>query len=473
MRNFLVLFILLPTFLWGQDSQFVQHLIEVYPTIKERASETRTTKHSDITPLLDQIAKEGKFHVKLIGYSVEGRKIKYIKLGNGPIKVLAWSQMHGNEPTATMSLFDLMNWFRKDTIDTLLKKKLLSKLTIFLVPMLNPDGAEYYNRRNALGIDLNRDAQSLTSPESQLLYHLRDSIKAHFAFDLHDQNPYYGNPVTKKPATLSFLAAFPDANRTNSPARKKSVRLIGLLNHVAQQVVPGQVTRYEDSFIHGAFDENFTRFGTSLVLIESGGQINDPEKQQVRMLNFLLLVNGLKAIANKSYLRYSSSHYNKLPVSEQIGFDLLLRQATFRQEGREYLLDIGVRRTDMIYDNFRKFRSRFYIAEKGDLTHCFGYQEINANGLMLWQGKTYPKRINNINALLGLQLDSLINVGYTNFSVLQNIPQDISNQYPVNIVKDTIPVAFPLALRSEPNFVLLKNGVVVSVVINGIYRTVR
>ena len=34
-----------------------------------------------------------------------------------------------------------------------------------MVPMLNPDGAERFQRRNAQGIDINRDALLLQSPE--------------------------------------------------------------------------------------------------------------------------------------------------------------------------------------------------------------------------------------------------------------------------------------------------------------------
>ena len=37
-------------------------------------------------------------------------------------------------------------------------KRILSALTLYVVPMLNPDGAERYQRRNAQNIDLNRDA---------------------------------------------------------------------------------------------------------------------------------------------------------------------------------------------------------------------------------------------------------------------------------------------------------------------------
>ena len=46
-------------------------------------------------------------------------------------------------------------------------QRILSSLTLYVVPMLNPDGAERFQRRNAQGIDINRDALSLQTPEGQ------------------------------------------------------------------------------------------------------------------------------------------------------------------------------------------------------------------------------------------------------------------------------------------------------------------
>lgn len=470
MRWFFLYLLFVPSALFAQETAFVQELVSIYPEIKEKASEKRTTKHSDIQVLLNAIEAKGKHKVVNLGFSVQGRPIRYVKVGNGSTKVLLWSQMHGNEPTATMAIFDLINWL---STEKKLQQKIREKLSIFFIPMLNPDGTEHFQRRNALGIDLNRDARSLISPESQMLSELRDRINADFAFDLHDQNPYFGNPQTIKPATISFLAAFPNSHRVNTKVRKRAVQLIGSLNAAAQELIPGQVTRYEDSFIASAFDENFTDAGSSTILIESGRHYNDTEKQYVRQVNFVLLATAFEAIATRSYRNNSFSQYLELPISEQIGFDLMVRQATYRQGDKEYVIDIGIRRTEIPYSNYRSFHTNYYIAEKGDLTNCFAFQEINANGLMLWEGKTYPRIIDNANVLLSLHLDSLVRNGYTNFSLQQNIPTLRSNQYPVNIVKDTVPVEWPLALRSEPNFVLLKNGKVVSVVINGIYRTVR
>ena len=44
-----------------------------------------------------------------IGQSVEGRSINHVWFGDGPMHVLLWSQMHGDEPTATSALLDILH----------------------------------------------------------------------------------------------------------------------------------------------------------------------------------------------------------------------------------------------------------------------------------------------------------------------------------------------------------------------------
>jgi murein tripeptide amidase MpaA len=67
--------------------------------------------------------------------------------------------------------------------------------------MLNPDGADMYTRLNANEVDLNRDSQNLTQPESKVLREIFDLFQPHYCFNLHDQRTIL-RPV--KPATVSF-----------------------------------------------------------------------------------------------------------------------------------------------------------------------------------------------------------------------------------------------------------------------------
>src|SRR5688500_5558561 len=83
------------------------------------------------------------------GPGADGRAIHLLTLGTGPRRVLMWSQMHGDEPSATPALLDVADYLLSDAQG----HAVLDALTLLMVPMLNPDGAERRVRRNAQGID--------------------------------------------------------------------------------------------------------------------------------------------------------------------------------------------------------------------------------------------------------------------------------------------------------------------------------
>ena len=79
------------------------------------------------------------------------------------------------------------------------------------------------------------------------------------------------------------------------------MQLIVGMNRVLQQFIPEQVARYDDEFEPRAFGDNIQKWGTTLVLIESGGYNGDSEKMEIRQLNFVAILSALKAIADSSY----------------------------------------------------------------------------------------------------------------------------------------------------------------------------
>lgn len=191
--------------------QLNTQLYDGYETYAEKSIDIRRFKHEDIMLLMDKLGKD--FTVEQVGTSVEGRAIKLITVGNGPINVLMWSQMHGDETTATRAIMDVFHWLEAD--DQFNKERALikSKITWHLMPMLNPDGASRFIRRNHYGIDINRDAIHLQTPEGRTLKKARDSLKADWGFNLHDQ----GRATSvegKKPATISLLAPAYDVAKT-------------------------------------------------------------------------------------------------------------------------------------------------------------------------------------------------------------------------------------------------------------------
>src|SRR5215212_3764636 len=101
----------------------------------------RRINHADYWSVLQPVLVSPRLHVEEIGKSMMGRPLRAITFGNGPTKVLLWSQMHGDEATATMALADILSWMTAGG-NSPVRDRMASALTVVLIPMLNTDGAE-------------------------------------------------------------------------------------------------------------------------------------------------------------------------------------------------------------------------------------------------------------------------------------------------------------------------------------------
>ena len=258
---------------------------------------------------------------KQVGKSVLGEPIKLITIGTGKIKILMWSQMHGNESTTTKAVLDFISFLEKPSD---LQSSILEKCTIQIIPILNPDGAKAYTRINANKIDLNRDAQERTQPESKILRKVYDEFKPDFCFNLHDQRTIFNVGKTNKPATVSFLAPAFNEERDISVSRKKSMQLIAAMNGVLQYFIPGQVGRYDDGFNANCVGDAFQMLNTPTILFESGHFPDDYEREKTREFIFYSLLKGVETIANNSLNNFSIDAYFEIPENGKQFLDLII-----------------------------------------------------------------------------------------------------------------------------------------------------
>ena len=450
------------------QASFDQDLFDRYESFKEETLRNRRFKHSDLQPLIEELGEVEGFTITRLGNSIQGRGISMISVGQGDVDVLLWSQMHGDESTATMAIFDILNYLCEN-------REILDGMRVHFIPMLNPDGAELFARRNAIGIDINRDAVRLQSPESRLLKNARDSLEADFGFNLHDQSRYYNTGQTSKPATLSFLAPAFNESKDMSEKRGNAMKIIAHMNEAVQRYAPGQVGRYSDAFEPRAFGDNMQKWGTSTILIELGGYPEDQEKQTIRKLNFIAILTALKSISEGSYQKVALKEYWDIPGNSKSLFDLKIENLTFPYLGQDYTVDLGI-----VYDEMEnRSHTEFYfvgkIADIGDLSTHFGYEHLNAEGLTFKTGETYPKIIPDFESFKALDIPQLLEDGYTSVSI-DDLPQEIRFiDYPINIIdvrKIKIPRSGqmpkpPVGFEKNPTFLLTRNDKVVLAVING------
>jgi len=450
-----------------QNSDITTNLHETYEKYKEPSLNKRRIKHHELLPLLVKYADNKAFTVKKVGESIEGRALNLISIGSGKTTVLLWSQMHGNEPTATQSIFDILNFLASDDFQEE-KKEILESLTIHFLPMLNPDGAERFQRRNLLGVDINRDAVRLQSPESITLKNVRDSLNADFGFNLHDQSSYYNAERTEKPATISYLAPAFNYEKSISEKRGNAMKIIVFMNNIIQKYAPGQVGRYNDDFEPRAFGDNIQKWGTSTILIESGGYANDVEKQEIRKLNYVSILSAIYTIAKENYKNIPIEEYEKIPENDRKLFDLKIVNATYTLMEKEYVLDLGVNRLEVDKEGNNDFWYSSRIIDQGDLSTYYGYETFDASGYTIKQGKVFPKVVLSIDQFNELDILDLLKQGYTYVRVA-NIPYEmLESPLPMQIIGKSYKLRdIQLKVGINPTFLLLKHGEPKYAVING------
>src|SRR3972149_11621627 len=145
-----------------------QELFDHYESLKLASITSRRFTQDKMLAWLQPLLDQGQYVSTPVGASAEGRTIFLITFGGGPTKVLLWSQMHGDEPTATMALLDIINFLVLHPTHPVVEE-IRQDLTLLMVPMLNPDGAQRFQRRTAQQIDLNRDALRFETVEAQIL----------------------------------------------------------------------------------------------------------------------------------------------------------------------------------------------------------------------------------------------------------------------------------------------------------------
>ena len=272
-------------------------------------------------------ADAGRVAREVVGQSVEGRDLLHLTVGRGPMHVLLWSQMHGDEPSATPAIFDLLEWIRRERGSAAVQR-LEDRLTVHLVPMLNPDGAQRFVRRNAQGIDINRDALLLQTPEGRALKALRDRLQPVIGFNLHNQNGQTSAGTPPKPATISLLAVAHDAARSDSPRRTLAKQTAAIVREALEPLIPGQVGRYSDEFEVRAFGDNLGRWGTAVVLIESGPLPGADADRALVRLNFVALVTALDGLASGRAAAHPTAAYDTLPLNESNLLSIRVRNAS-------------------------------------------------------------------------------------------------------------------------------------------------
>jgi hypothetical protein len=360
----------------------------------ENFKESRITKRQFSESLWADLIKEWTLHdtfkVSEIGKTFEGRPIHQVRYGNGPIHVCAWSQMHGDEATATKALADIFLFLTQkgDDFDSF-REKLHQNISFFVIPRLNADGAARWTRETAVGIDMNRDAQRLSSPEARVLSDWADSIQPSFAFNLHDQNRLYSVGSTPHQTHIAFLATTGDEHGTWTPSRIRAGKLANRMYKHIEGELENKIAKWSDEYNPRAFGDTFQSRGYGLLLLESGGAGWDLEKHSLRKINACLLLDALYSIATDSWKTESMDLYQQLQTNERAIVDIKLKNAPLNKD-KSIHEDIAINLKESI-DLQGEISYAWIIEDIGDMSIYHGLTEIDASSFELESEQSIEK----------------------------------------------------------------------------------
>ncbi|MCG9792872.1 M14 family metallopeptidase [Flavobacterium algicola] len=352
------------------------NLEQLFLENKEQSIAGRYLTLDKIKPLLDRLNANNELTV--VGRSVMNEPIYKYQIGSGKIKIFLWSQMHGNESTTTKGLFDFFNVLKSGSD---LATQLLTDFTFCALPMLNPDGARLYTRENANKVDLNRDSQDLTQPESKVLRAVFEDFKPDYCYNLHDQRTIFGVDNSGKPATMSFLAPSYNEERDVNDSRLKAITLIAGINNVLQCYIPGQVGRFDDSFNINCIGDTFQYLGVPTLLFEAGHFPGDYEREETRKYVFMSLVSSFKILSENDIVSSGIDNYLNIPQNKQSFYDFIYKNIKINYDSNEKKTNFAAQYKEELIDGKIQFNA--YIIEIGELENRFGHHVYDLGGVAL------------------------------------------------------------------------------------------
>jgi hypothetical protein len=387
MRSFVIMLLLS----MGAGLSYSQEIdpsryLQIYKDYSLAPQDLRTMNHTFISEQLKNISGQNRsIRLQTIGISAEQRDLFLVSFGKGKIKLLLWSQMHGDECTATAALLAIFNYFAHNDRDPVVQN-ISRNLSINVIPMLNPDGAEINQRWNAQDIDINRDARGQMTPEGRILKQMQEQIKPDYGFNLHDMMGREMAGESKKALYLALMAPPYNKEDEDSASRIRAKKLAVYLNQILEPLVGGHIARYKADYMPRAFGDAMQNWGVSTILIESG--LNDtPDPHYLVKLNFVALLSAFDAIAAGKVEQSDAALYNQIPLEGESLFDILIRDVLICNGTTlpPFRADIGIN-IDSKLEMGREIRTSV-ISEIGDLSLTTGLQVIEGANLTAMPGR--------------------------------------------------------------------------------------
>lgn len=356
------------------------YLLQMKNTFTYQKEEKFSTRYIQPKSLFKFLQENLSDYISEIGKSGSGLPIYMGRFGDGTKKIIAWSQMHGNESTATHAMLDLLKSVPPG-------HDLWKKIQLDFIFMLNPDGSELWTRQNGENLDINRDFNAEATVEMKLLKKAVAGGTYDFALNLHDQRTIFTTDGIH-PATLSFLSPSQDAERNLTENRKKSMAVIAHIFREMQSGLRNRIGRYSDEFYPNSCGDNFMLAGLPNVLFEGGHFEADYKREFTRKFYTMALYAALEGIVQLNGSTEGFSEYFKIPENQETHYDVVYRNVRLNTDF-DCVLDVAVQYRE-VYSGGNEIDYVPYVVEVGKVSRK-GWEEIDCSGMSFISASIYPK----------------------------------------------------------------------------------
>ncbi len=298
---------------WVQDSQHVNL--------------QRLHSYDEMVKALRQIERSSKGRVSLetVGRSNEGRDLYLAKVGTGPTKVLYITQQHGNEPLGTEAALQLLQRLGNGGAGW---DAVLSKLTLLVIPKVNPDGSERFQRQNhdpdcagafctpGVGFDVNRWHDPAVSPEANpvpeaaAVQRVASRYQPKMVVDFHHQGSYRSADGDLITASI-FWPNHPDAP---APAVALSRQMCVVIFDTLMHYGFAEVSQYPGTLPRGIARNSYGIRGAGSVLVELRGGIGQKSAGMLVRTAYATMAALLESTADGTVFTQDPDRADTIPL---------------------------------------------------------------------------------------------------------------------------------------------------------------
>jgi hypothetical protein len=180
-----------------------------------------TSYHVLVARLTHDAKRSDSISVTALGKAGSGSRTVWLVRVAAPsvresetVRILVLCRQHGDEPASTEAALDFLDRVVANTAPGLPDD--LTRVTLYIVPMVNPDGADALTRLNAKGVNLNRDWSVFAAPETRAVMRASMAIRPALVLDMHSWDPTdpYESTCIESPRQTDAVASSAAARET-------------------------------------------------------------------------------------------------------------------------------------------------------------------------------------------------------------------------------------------------------------------